>query len=841
MRQYMEVKEKHPDCLVLFRMGDFYETFYEDAKTVSRELDIVLTSRGKDEKKAPLAGIPYHALDSYLGKLVKRGYKVCIVEQLEDPKLAKGLVKRGVVRIITPGTVIEENILAKDSNNYICAIAKDKDAYGIAFADISTGEFIAAEVGDAQKLLSEIEKFKPTETVIPSALIESEISKSIKDKGSFISAYDDRHFWLESAQKEIMSHFKVAFLDGFGLAGRQLATCAAGGLLSYLKKHQMSQITHIKKISYYSPEGYMLLDSATIRNLEIIRNIRDGEAQSTLFEVLDRTKTPMGTRSLKRWLLQPLRDIAAIEKRHCAVEELCGSAFAQAKINEALAKFSDLERITARISLGTANPRDFVALRSSLGAMPSLKSELAGFKSDLFSDVSKLPDMSGLHKLLDSAIKDEPAITTREGNIIKDGYNSELDALRKTGSGARAEIDKMEEEERARTGIKSLKIRFNRVFGYFIEITNSNLKLAPSDYQRKQTQANCERFTTDRLKQIESGYLGAQEKIVALEYELFMSVMQEVSKKSYEILEIAGKIAAVDCLVSLSQVASENRYVRPVMSEGYEMSIVNGRHPVVERIAPGFVQNDCEFSQTEKMKIITGPNMAGKSTYLRQNALVILMAQAGSFVPAERARISIVDRIFSRVGAYDDLSMGQSTFMVEMTECANILNNATDKSFVILDEVGRGTSTYDGFALATAIAEHLYSSIGAKTLFATHYHQLNGLAKNFTGIRNYHALVSEDNDEITFLRKIVKGGTDKSYGIHVAKLAGVPPVVIARSRAVMSKIESENGVLKNVESTTTTKSDIEMDEPKTGKKIKITEHKTETKYSGKGQKTLTDA
>ncbi|MFA5106604.1 MAG: DNA mismatch repair protein MutS [Candidatus Micrarchaeia archaeon] len=841
MRQYMEVKGKHPDCLVLFRMGDFFETFYDDARTVSRELDIVLTSRGKDEKKAPLAGIPFHALDSYLAKLVKKGYKVCIVEQLEDPKLAKGLVKRGVVRIITPGTVVEENILSKDSNNYICAVAKDKDTYGIAFADISTGEFVATQAEGEAKLLSEIEKFKPTEAIIPAALADHSIAKSIRDRGAFVNSFDERHFWEDSAKKELMGHFNVSFLDGFGLAGKPAAACAAGALLAYLKKHQMSQITHVKKVSYYSPEGFMLLDSATIRNLEIVRNIRDGSSQGTLFEMLDRTKTPMGTRTLKRYLLQPLMDIREIEKRHDAVSELAGNTFAAEKIREALSRFGDLERINARVSLGTASPRDLVGLKASLAAIPALKREVAPFKSGLLAQAAGMPGMEELHSLLDSAIKDEPAATTREGNIIKEGYNGQLDALRKSGSSARAEIEKMEEEEKARTGIRTLKIKFNRVFGYFIEISNSYLKQVPPEYQRKQTQANSERFTTDRLKQIETGYLGAQEKSIALEYELFMEVLAKAALNSGKMLEAAGQIASIDCMLSLAQAAAENGYVRPAMSESYAMSVVNGRHPVVERIAPGFVKNDCAFSDAEKMKIITGPNMAGKSTYLRQNALAILMAQAGSFVPADSAAMGVVDRIFSRVGAYDDLSMGQSTFMVEMSECANILNNATARSFVILDEVGRGTSTYDGFALATAIAEHLYSKIGAKTLFATHYHQLNGLAKSFPGIRNYHALVSEDNGEITFLRKIVKGGTDKSYGIHVAKLAGVPDGVIRRSREVMARIESENGVPKSVESTTTTKSDIELHEPDTGKKIKIREEKTETRYKDKGQKTLMDA
>lgn len=799
MQQYLKIKEENPDCLVLFRMGDFYETFYEDAKAAARALGITLTARGKGVKKAPLAGIPYHAIDSYLKKLVKQGYKVAIVEQLEDPKKAKGIVKRGLVRIVTPGTVIEDSILSENSNNYLTCIWPDKDRFGIASCDISTGEIMASELDSTQKLFTEIERFSPSEIIIPLSAGESSIADEIKKRGFIYNTLDDRFFWKEKAVSTIKEQFGVETLEGFGLGGKDHAAQSTGAILAYIQETQKRSASHLRSIRSYTLEDYMIIDPATLKNLELLKNIRDNTQRGTLFEVINRTCTSMGARELKKWLLRPLLDKGEIEKRHDSVEELIDDALKREELREILTKISDIERIITRVNYGTANARDLVSLREALSMLPGLKDQLKGAHSTMLMDIEKMEELSEIKALISEAITDEPPVTVREGNLIKKGYSPELDELRTLSTDTKSWISEFEDKERERTGIKSLRVRFNKVFGYFIEVTKANLSLVPDDYIRKQTQVNSERFITEELKEKESVVLGAHDKICALEYDLFVEVIGRVITKNKEIQDISSRLSDLDCLLSLAQVASENRYSRPAMDTGPDITIKGGRHPVVERIEAGrFVDNDTELSEQSLIHIITGPNMAGKSTYLRQVALITLLAQIGSFVPAEKAQIGIVDRIFTRVGAVDDLSMGQSTFMVEMTEVANIVNNATGKSLIIMDEVGRGTSTYDGLSLAWAITEHIEKEIGAKTLFATHYHQLNRLSASKPRIRNFNIHVKEEGKEIIFMRKIVPGGTDKSYGIHVARLAGLPRKVIERARVIQGGLEDQESLARSV-------------------------------------------
>ncbi|MBW3019729.1 DNA mismatch repair protein MutS [Candidatus Woesearchaeota archaeon] len=811
MRQYMEVKDKHPDCIVLFRMGDFYETFFEDAKTVSRVLDITLTARGKGEKRAPLAGIPYHALDNYLAKLVKRGFKVCMVEQLEDPKLAKGLVKRGVTRIVTPGTVIEDNMLTQ-SNNFIMSLNKEDDSYGIAISDISTGEFITTEVKNLLKLFGEIEKYSPAEIIVPTSYEQSDIVKDIKNRGYYVNSFDDRFYWIDKARKALLEHFKVENFDGYGINDKDAIITSSGALLSYLKETQFNALNHINKIRNYSVDEFMILDSSTQRNLELLKNIKDGTSRGSLFDVINKTITPMGSRKLRQWLLRPLLNVDKIKKRLNAIEELNKDSILREEIKQILDKISDIERISARITYGSANARDLVSLKNSLKYIPDLKKLLTNSESNFLKEIHEINPLDELVNIIETTIKEEPNTSLREGNIIKKGFNEELDELRMLSTNAKEWLAKFEEDEREKTGIKNLKVRYNKIFGYFIEVSKSNLNLVPESYIRKQTQANSERYFTEDLKNKENMILGAQDKIQALEYDLFLEVLKAALEKIEGIQDIASKISSLDCLYSLSIVSKNNNYCKPEIFEKSQIEIIKGRHPVVEILEANFVDNDCILNDEEIMKIITGPNMAGKSTYLRQNALIVLLAQIGSYVPAAEAKIGIVDRIFTRVGAYDDLSQGQSTFMVEMNETANILNNATEKSFVILDEIGRGTSTYDGFSLAWAIAEFLITKIKSKTMFATHYHQLNKMCEEFSGIKNYHISVKEENDEIIFLRKIVLGGTDRSYGIQVAKLAGLPEDVIHKAKVLMKTLEKEDQIMKSLEEEVIEKQEVEKEE-----------------------------
>lgn len=799
MQQFFHFKKQYPDSIIFFRMGDFYETFFEDAKISSQELDIVLTTRGKSNgDPIPLAGIPYHALDPYLSKLVRKGYKVAICEQVEDPKKAKGVVKRDVVRVVTPGTIIEDSMLEDDRNNYLAAVARGQDGFGLAIVDISTSEFKTTEMLGEEaesKLLTELTSHRPSECIVvpysPEIPGVSQLNIAVHEYGEGYA------FQYERAYDALKEHFRTTSLDGFGLEDKRLAVSAAGMVLAYLKDTQKNPLTYINSISYYHTDSVMVLDSTTQRNLELCANIRDGSRKGTLLDVLDRTITPMGSRGLRQWVLRPLVDVGEIQGRQDAVEELFSDAFKQGDLRLLLKGIRDMERIISRVVYGSANPRDLVALRESLKVIPELKDILREVSSDILKDIiGDLDPHYDLVDLLDSAIVDEPPISVREGRIIKDGYNNDLDEIKQAVHGGKQWVAELERKEREKTGIKSLKVKFNNVFGYFIEVTKPNLSLVPEDYIRKQTMANAERFITPELKEKEAMILGSEEKVQALEYDLFVEIREIITSRAEGIQATARRLAVLDCLSSLAEIATRNGYNRPEITESDVISIKDGRHPVVEGMLQDFVPNDARLDcQEESLLIVTGPNMAGKSTYMRQVALITIMAQMGSFVPAKEASIGTCDRIFTRVGAYDDLTMGQSTFMVEMNETANILNNATDQSLVILDEIGRGTSTFDGLSIAWAVAEYIHSrKIGARTIFATHYHHLTELSQILPRVKNYHIAVMEREDDIIFLRKIVGGPTDKSYGIQVARLAGLPPAVIERAKEVLARLEEEEVV-----------------------------------------------
>lgn len=799
MQQYMKVKNENPDCIIFFRMGDFYETFFEDAILISKELEITLTSRGKDESKAPLAGIPYHAIDPYLAKLVKKGYKIGIVEQVEDPKLAKGLVKRELVRIITPGTIIENTILDKGINNYIACLSISEEI-GLSFCDVSTGEFLSCKLKD-ENLLEEITKISPAEIIIQSSKINSNIINTLKEKGYMISEYEDYHFNFQNAYDKLKKHFQVLNLEGYGLTDKIIIE-SCGALLSYIKEKQMNNLEHLKKIKIYNLSDFMFLDNATIRNLELIKNIASKNDNATLISVLDKTLTSMGKRLMRKWITSPLIDKNKIEERLNGVEELKENIILRYDFREILKNIYDIERLIGRVSFGNANPKDIVSLGNSFKDIPKLKELLTKCESQIFNQYKNIPDLKEAKEIILNSIKEEPSTSLKEGNIIKFGYNKELDDLRILSRDSRTYLAEIEEKERENTGIKNLRIKYNKIIGYFIEITKSNLNLVPNYFIRKQSQLNSERFVTEELKELEIKILGAQERIYELEYNLFLEILEKLKKYIEDVQEVSNSISILDCLSSFSIVAQEKNYCKPKLNSESKIELRESRHPVIEAFSQiDFINNDCFLDDKNRTMIITGPNMAGKSTYLRQVALISLMAQIGSFVPAKYANLCVLDRVFSRIGAYDDLVNHQSTFMVEMNETANILNNATEKSLVILDEIGRGTSTFDGVSLAWAIAEYLNNEIKCKTLFATHYHHLNKLSEKFDGINNFNIAVEEKNDKILFLRKIIKGGTDKSYGIQVAKLAGLPENVINCAKSVMNLIELEDNldekILKN--------------------------------------------
>jgi len=792
--QYLKIKRSYPQAIVFFRLGDFYETFDEDARLVSKELEITLTSRemGKGQRY-PMAGIPHHALDNYLAKLINKGYKVAICEQMSEPKPGRGIVEREVVRVVTPGTVTEPNLLETRANNYLASVVAEGEQVGIAYIDITTSEFATTQL-PAEKAQLELERLRPSELLLPRSSQSPPPSVSAP-----VTPLDDRWFEQDAAQQTLLNIFGASTLEGYGCAQLPLAIRAAGSIIHYLEQTQKGALGQINSLSTYSTESFMTLDSQTRRNLELFQSSRLGLTAGSLISVIDLTKTPMGGRLLKKWLGQPLLDIKQLERRQQAVS--CFQSPQRAEIISLLSKLGDVERLINRVRAGIATPRELVSLRRSLEQLPQLQAILSADAAlDWLS--SELKPCEDVVTLISQAIVDDPPSVVGEGNVIKGGFSSELDELRSASSNARKYLADLERTERDRTGIKSLKVGYNRVFGYYIEVTSPHLSRVPQDYIRKQTLAGAERYFTPQLKEYESLILNAETRIAELESSIFRQVCRQVGDSGERILAVAAALAQIDVLSAFAEVAVRHGYVCPKLTADDSITIVNGRHPVVERalVDERFVPNDTYLSnQDAQLIILTGPNMSGKSTYLRQVALIVLLAQIGSFVPADSATIGLVDRIFTRVGLQDDLVTGQSTFMIEMVETANILNNATSKSLIILDEIGRGTSTYDGLSIAQAVAEYIHNHprLGAKTLFATHYHELVELANFLPRVRNYSIAVSEEGGKVVFLRKIVPGGADKSYGIHVAQLAGLPKAVVHRAEEVLSELES-NGDVKVV-------------------------------------------
>ena len=801
MNQYMETKSQYQDCILFYRLGDFYEMFFEDALTASRELEITLTGKNcGQEEKAPMCGVPYHAVEGYLNRLVAKGYKVAICEQVEDPKTTKGIVKREVVRIVTPGTNLDTQALDETKNNYIMCIVYIADKYGVSVADISTGDYFVTEIPDSAKLLDEIYRFSPSEIICNEAFYMSGVDMDgMKDRlGITIYSLESWYFDDEVCRKKLLEHFEVSSFAGLGLADYDCGIISAGALLQYLLETQKNSLSNLTHITPYAAGKFMMIDSSTRRNLELCETLREKQKRGSLLWVLDKTKTAMGARTLRKYVEQPLIDKTEIIRRLDAVQELKEQAISREEIREYLSPVYDLERLITKIAYGSANPRDLTAFRSSLEMLPALLYILQEMKAELLKDLAvDLDPLEDLCILVKKAIREDPPIAMKEGNIINDGYNEEVDKLRRAKSDGKDWLAKLENDEREKTGIKNLKIKYNKVFGYYLEVTNSYKEMVPEYYTRKQTLANAERYITPELKELEDMILGAEDKLYALEYELYSEVRDLIASQIERIQKTAKAVAALDAFASLALVAERNNYVRPKINEKGVIDIKEGRHPVVERMIPNemFISNDTYLDDKKhRISIITGPNMAGKSTYMRQTALIALMAQIGSFVPAKSANIGLSDRIFTRVGASDDLASGQSTFMVEMTEVANILRNATSKSLLILDEIGRGTSTFDGLSIAWAVIEYISDSrlLGAKTLFATHYHELTELEGKIDNVNNYCIAVKEKGDDIVFLRKIVKGGADKSYGIQVAKLAGVPELVIGRAKEIVEELSDED-------------------------------------------------
>ena len=797
MKQYMQTKEEYKDCILFYRLGDFYEMFFDDALTASKELEITLTGKNCGlEERAPMCGIPYHAVDSYLNRLVSKGYKVAICEQVEDPKTAKGIVKREVIRVVTPGTNLDTQGLDETKNNYIMCIVYMADRYGLSIADVTTGEYLVTELDSQTKLLDELYKFMPSEIVCNEAFYMSGMALDDLKNRLHMAIYSLEAWYFDDAlcRETLQEHFKVASLEGIGLSDCECGMIASGALLKYLEETQKNSLSHMSRLTRYATGNYMVLDSATRRNLELVETLREKQKRGSLLWVLDKTKTAMGARTLRKYVEQPLIDKESIVKRLDAVAELKDNAICREEIREYLNPVYDLERLVGKITYQSANPRDLIAFQSSLSMLPSVKYILKDMESDLLREIyEELDPLEELCDLVGRAIQEEPPLAMKEGGIIKDGYNDEVDRLRKAKSEGKNWLADLETREREKTGIKNLRIRYNKVFGYYLEVTNSFKELVPDYYTRKQTLANAERYIIPELKELEDTILGAEDKLCALEYELYCEVRNTIAAELTRIQRTAKAVAKLDVIASLALVAERNNYVRPKINEKGVIDIRDGRHPVVEKMIPNdmFIANDTYLDdKKQRISIITGPNMAGKSTYMRQAALIVLMAQLGSFVPASSANIGLVDRIFTRVGASDDLASGQSTFMVEMNEVANILRNATNKSLLILDEIGRGTSTFDGLSIAWAVVEYISNSklLGAKTLFATHYHELTELEGKISNVNNYCIAVKEKGDDIVFLRKIVKGGADKSYGIQVAKLAGVPDPVINRAKEIVEEL-----------------------------------------------------
>ncbi|KXS49708.1 DNA mismatch repair protein MutS [Halanaerobium congolense] len=799
MRQYHDLKNKYQDAVLFFRLGDFYEMFGEDAKRAAKILDIALTSRNKGGgEKIPMAGVPYHSAASYIEKLIKKGIKVAICEQLEDPSESSGIVERDVIRVVTPGTVIENEILSENENNYLAAVFKYGDYYGFSYTDISTGEFYLTEFSaeKTNKLKDEINRISPRELLLDEQTASSKLINELHNQYNFtLNILGQKKF--ERLYQGLLDHFKLKSLEGFGCEEMKAAVYAAGQVLSYLSETQKRTINQITNLKAYHLEDYMVLDSASRRNLELSSTIRDNQRSGSLLSILDQTVTSMGAREIKKWINQPLVQKNEITKRHDALAEIIDNYMILEKLRAELSEIYDLERIMSKITYQSANARDLVALRNSLAKLPAVKKLMAELQSDLLSEMQADFDLlEDIYNLIDNSIKNEPPTTITEGGIIKDGYDSKLDELRSLVSSGKDWISALQKEEREKTGINTLKVGFNKVFGYYLEVTNSHTDKVPERYERKQTLSNSERYIIPELKEKESEVLGAEEKINDLEYKLFVEIRDEIAAEVERINKTAAVIAKIDVLLSFSYLAIENNYNRPEINNGAEIKIKDGRHPVVEKMfEEQFVPNDCYLNQSDqRFIIITGPNMSGKSTYMRQVALIVLMAQIGSYVPAAEAIIGLTDRIFTRVGASDDLTTGQSTFMVEMNEVANIVNNSTEKSLIILDEVGRGTSTYDGVSIAWSVSEYLNNPerIGARTLFATHYHELTRLEDEYQGIKNYNVLVEEDSDGVHFLHRIVPGRANDSYGIEVARLAGLPEEIIISAQKILERLEENN-------------------------------------------------
>ncbi len=797
-RQYLQLKRQYPDCILMYQLGDFHEMFNEDAKIASKILDIVLTARGEGVEKWPMCGVPNHSVDTYIAKLLHAGHTVAIARQMEDASQAKGLVKRDVVRVITPGTVLETTMLDDTTNNYLVALVQHEDLIGISAVDVSTGEFLASEFKatlESEMTLNEIGKFTPSEVLLPDSAKKSRLKKKLEELNIRITFRNDTDYSARIAEERIKDQFGVTTLDGYGLSEKRVALGAAGAILAYLNEVHKTGVVTVSGIRTYNVETHMIVDATTQRNLELIKNARDGSSRGTLLSVLSKTVTPMGKRKLKQWMLRPLKDVKEIESRQDAIEELARDALNRKEISESLKDVGDLERITSRIVFGSANARDLLALRYALAKIPKIKRSLVDCKSELLKTAADSIDpLTSLHKILKDAIVDDPPVSIRDGGMILKGFSKELDELKDTIASDKKWIASLQASERRRTGIKTLKVGFNKVFGYYIEVTKANLNIVPPEYERKQTLANAERYITPELKEKESTVLAGEERINKVEFEIYESLLEEVRNVTAILRQDSESVAVADVLVSLADVAVTRRYSRPNVTEGTRIRITDGRHASLEvMLGPNeFVPNSIEIGDGgTTLMIVTGPNMAGKSTYMRQCALIVLLAQMGSFVPAKSAEIGLVDRIFTRVGAFDDLTARQSTFMVEMVETANILNNASEKSLVILDEIGRGTSTFDGMALAWAVAERIVQ-MKTRTLFATHFHQLTDMAKQYHGVRNVHTLAKETGDTILFLHKIVDGGTDRSYGVHVAALAGVPDQVVKRAKELLVKLEKEN-------------------------------------------------
>lgn len=803
MQQYMEIKGQYKDCILFYRLGDFYEMFFDDAKTCAKELEITLTGKNYgQEEKAPMCGIPYHAVEGYLSKLISRGYKVAICEQVEDPKMTKGIVKREVIRIVTPGTNTSPQALEEGKNNYLMAIVHTINAFGIATVDITTGDFFVTEVDSDRKLIDEINKFNPTEIICNSTFLVCGVNIADLKERLMITVSDLEPWYFDDTlcMNALKKHFNVSTINGLGLEGYTIGVIAAGGVMLYLIETQKNSLSHLTHITPYITSKFMLIDSSTRRNLELVETLREKQKRGSLLWVLDKTKTAMGARLLRSYVEQPLIDKESINNRLNAIEELNNTAITREEIREYLNPVYDLERLIGRISYKSAGPRDLIAFQSSLYMIPFVKELLNEMDTPLLKEIYQdLDPLQDLYELISKGIVEEPPIAVKEGGIIKDGYHVEVDRLRMAKTEGKNWLAELETKEREATGIKNLKVKFNRVFGYYLEVTNSYQNLVPDNWMRKQTLANAERYTTNELKELEDVILGAEDKLYSLEYELFCGIRERISDEVQRIQQTAKAVARIDVMTTFAYVSERNNFCRPLINEEGIIDIRDGRHPVVEQMISNdmFVSNDTYLNNQEnRVSIITGPNMAGKSTYMRQSALIVLMAQIGCYIPASYGNIGIVDRIFTRVGASDDLASGQSTFMVEMTEVANILRNATKNSLLILDEIGRGTSTFDGLGIAWAVVEHISNPklLGAKTLFATHYHELTELEGKLDSVNNYCIAVKEQGEDIIFLRKIIKGGADKSYGIQVAKLAGVPQDVLKRAYEIVEELSNNEAV-----------------------------------------------